>query len=202
MSINSLLRIPLVLSFMIFSFFISTQFAYATPSVVPCFRYGFNEMYSVDQTSLPEGVSFQSVPLKIGFINKSFLKNSSPNPFVIDFDQDHYDKIKLVDGGVYRQINDGDWYGETEYFSSLYALVHINKEIPNANLYNSNEKPMSLDPIRFSIVAKYNDRPTTITGTVSYVLTERDCATQNTVAPRAKSFWTVVLEFLASLKFW
>ena len=189
--------------FIIFGLIIPAQFAYATPPVVQCYQYGFNEIYSVDKTSLPKDVSFESIPAKAGFVNQSFLKNSSSNHLIIDFNVAYRDKIKLVDGGVYRKINDMDWYAETRYFSSLYALVHINKEIPNANAYNSNEKPQQqIDPVHFSIAAQYNDRPITITGTVSYVLTERDCTAKNSVTPRPKGLWNVILEFFASFKFW
>ena len=184
----------------IFSLIAPAQFAFATTPTVPCSRYGFLEVYSLDQNNLPVGISLR----QDGVTKNYFLKNSSPQPLVIDFGSKSQHQIRLQNGEAYIEAVDSDvkYYEEKPIRGSLYDLARLNKEIPNPASFSSNTKPTPMAPVRFSIIAQYNKKPITITGTLSYVLVENDCATEKAVAPQTRSFWAVVLDFFASFKFW
>lgn len=180
--------------FIVILFFVPTQFAYATPPSPPCFRYYFVEVYSLDASSLPAGVSL----LNMTTGRKTyFLKNASPQPLIVQLPGTSQ-ILKLVNGKNYtRSTVEPGWY-EHEYSSDLYTLARINKKIPHPNSFGSDTQPSPIAPVRFTIAAQYDGQLINITGTLSYVLYEYDCAARK----KTSSFWTSVLELFASFKFW
>lgn len=193
----------------IFGLIVPAQFAYATPPTLPCSRYSFEEVYSLDQNSLPAGVSLLEVAISRDGVDKNyFLKNSNSKPLVIDLGPPSQNKLKFVDDKAYRKIaeSDTEWYEEKQVAyadaGSLYVLARRNKDIPNPLSFSSDTKPTSIAPVRFSIAAQYNEQPIAIIGTLSYVLVEHDCAAEKAAVPQTRGFWAAVLGFFVSLKFW
>lgn len=231
MTIQSFLqRIGALFFVTVLSFAIFTQFAHATV-IIPCVPYTFLESYNVNNETLPALVEalttedgkpyiINTGPKKLRFQDTGKNTGSQSTLLLVDSKA-----VTTYYGSREEHVYTGRALVGA---ASLYQLAH--QDTPRI-LYDSQTRPKQPDPTPFSISAEYDGKPITITGTISYKLREYDCPSgkeitgertdaqkiDKTVAPKPvdtsspvvpqdvqqkKSFWTIILQFLTSLKFW
>ena len=211
---------------------IPTQFVYATSIGPPCQRFNYTESYVLDPITLPPLVALREEVSPGGIYKWYFLDNTSSKPLIVQYKDSYQTQVKLVDSKVYNKSSDAtDWSSSSKYanWNSLYNLVRIDAKIQDP--ISADVMPAPIAPIYFSLTAQLSGQPISITGTLSYILIEHDCATgkvkvvgktdiQKTDTAttsksvdtsdqvvqqdveQEKSFWARILQFLVSLKFW
>lgn len=158
---------------------LSSVLAGTTSIAPPCFRYSFSEIYTLDEASIPDGVSVREYSNVDGSTHFFYLTNTSPNILMLTGGL----LIKLVDGREFtRSFSSGGRWTERDpkvSYAKLNALTRIGDSsrstIPNTDTYSSNDVPNLPEPVHFEIPATYSGQPITIAGILSYKLQERDC---------------------------
>ncbi len=195
---------------------IEIYLAFATSTAYPCFRYNYSETYTIDKSSLPEGVSVSVSMGKSGTLNSGL-------PLLVNVSS----KILTLDGGGYslELMNGKEYKEQSGYVNSrsesspdfLHAridilaqasLVRVGKVIDPRLYYGSNDSPKQPQPVNFDISGQYDSRPIVITGTLSYTLFERDCSTGKVVTadtavsnPATPPTPTTAVSFVQNLSF-
>lgn len=186
---------PLI--FMILFAFSIAETAGATTLAPPCTLYTYLKQYTLDENSLPPDVIVMTD-------NKTqYLVNKGTKPLVFEIDDSRPTRIiKLMNEEVLIQYS-----GKGEYttYAGRSAIGAANLRgfmyLKAPASYSSNVLRTDLTPIRFPQIAEYDGKAIKITGTISYQMYENDCSTSNADSTKS-SFWSRILTFLISLKFW
>ncbi len=221
-------RVLTSILFLTFSFVALAPFAQAMSIDGNCYRYSYTERYVVDTNTLPPFVTVRKEVSPDGINTSYFLYNESSKPLIVQYKGSSIQtQLKLADSkAYYKSSYDTDWFEitdtlfseinkssyDTGWFkkitdtsysaisSSLYYFVDIDSVI-----FRSNTKPAPLAPVRFSIAAQYNGQPVNITGTLSYILLDRDCSTGKIVIAdtvvTTPSAPTAAVSFVQNLSF-
>lgn len=158
---------------LIFSLTVPIQFAGATLLAPVCYRYSYAENYALDESTLPPYVTLQV------YGGSSSLNNASSKPLILQHNGASHPEIKLVDSKTYMR-----WLDTTEWKEAAYGIhnfAQFDTEIPFDKIKNSNTRPTPISPIHFVISGQHNGKPVSITGTLSFILVERDCATDKVI---------------------